>query len=81
MYVCLFMCISYLHTSMCTYAFVILMTANIHISVFSIDSQSLFFILYLNMCYILYMPGRVAQSVGHLTRKSGVLGSPPGLAT
>ena len=27
------------------------------------------------------MPGRVAQSVGHLTRKSGVLGSIPGLAT
>ena len=29
----------------------------------------------------LYSPGRVAQSVGHLTRKSGVLGSIPGLAT
>ena len=28
-----------------------------------------------------YWPGRVAQSVGHLTRKSGVLGSIPGLAT
>ena len=27
------------------------------------------------------MLGRVAQSVGHLTRKSGVLGSIPGLAT
>ena len=26
-------------------------------------------------------PGRVAQSVGHLSRKSGVLGSIPGLAT
>ena len=26
-------------------------------------------------------PGRVAQSVGHLTRKSGDLGSIPGLAT
>ena len=26
-------------------------------------------------------PGRVAQSVGHLTRKSGVLGSIPSLAT
>ena len=25
-------------------------------------------------------PGRVAQSVGHLTRKSGILGSIPGLA-
>ena len=26
-------------------------------------------------------PGRIAHSVGHLTRKSGVLGSIPGLAT
>ena len=31
--------------------------------------------------YLYYQPGRVAQSVGHLTRKSGVLGSIPGLAT
>ena len=30
---------------------------------------------------MLFLPGRVAQSVGHLTRKSGVLGSIPGLAT
>ena len=30
---------------------------------------------------IIFGPGRVAQSVGHLTRKSGVLGSIPGLAT
>ena len=28
-----------------------------------------------------FAPGRVAQLVGHLTRKSGVLGSIPGLAT
>ena len=28
-----------------------------------------------------HQAGRVAQSVGHLTRKSGVLGSIPGLAT
>ena len=28
-----------------------------------------------------HKPDRVAQSVGHLTRKSGVLGSIPGLAT
>ena len=27
------------------------------------------------------MPGRVAQSAGHLMRKSGVVGSIPGLAT
>ena len=33
-------------------------------------------------CKVIYgVPGRVAQSVGHLTRKSGVLGSIPGLAT
>ena len=31
--------------------------------------------------YIVEKPGRVAQSVGHLTRKSRVLGSIPGLAT
>ena len=30
---------------------------------------------------LLSFQGRVAQSVGHLTRKSGVLGSIPGLAT
>ena len=30
---------------------------------------------------IVATPGRVAQSVGYLTRKSGVLGSIPGLAT
>ena len=30
---------------------------------------------------LLLRRGRVAQSVGHLTRKSGVLGSIPGLAT
>ena len=32
-------------------------------------------------CDNIRVPGRVAQSVGHLTRKSGVLGSIPGLAT
>ena len=30
---------------------------------------------------IIWTPGRVAQSAGHLTRKSGILGSIPGLAT
>ena len=30
---------------------------------------------------VLQVPRRVAQSVGHLTRESGVLGSIPGLAT
>ena len=33
------------------------------------------------MFVLFQLPGRVAQSVGHLTRKSGVLGSIPGLAT
>ena len=33
------------------------------------------------MAYQLVKPGRVAQSVGQLTRKSEVLGSIPGLAT
>ena len=43
---------------------------------------------YITSYEIIYMcvscscrPSRVAQSVGHLTRKSGVLGSIPGLAT
>ena len=31
--------------------------------------------------WLVCKPGRVAQSVGHLTRKSGVLGTIPGLAT
>ena len=31
--------------------------------------------------YFSPLPGRVAQSVGHLTRQSGVLGSIPGPAT
>ena len=33
------------------------------------------------MSFDVLWPGRVAQSVGHLIRKSGVLGSIPGLAT
>ena len=44
-------------------------------SLFSLVSFSLLFIGHYTG------PGRVAQSVGHLTRKSGVLGSIPGLAT
>ena len=32
------------------------------------------------MSVCMFGPGRVAQSVGHLTRKSGVPGSIPGLA-
>ena len=31
--------------------------------------------------FLIERPGRVAQSVGQLTRKSGILGSIPGLAT
>ena len=34
-----------------------------------------------NMIFLVGVSGRVAQSVGHLTRKSEVLGSIPGLAT
>ena len=45
--------------------------------------QVLLFVLIKFSVYLLFMfmPGRVAQSVGHLTRKSEVLGSIPGLAT
>ena len=41
---------------------------------FSLHIDSYIFLLVLG-------PGRVAQSVGHPTRKSGVMGSIPGLAT
>ena len=34
-----------------------------------------------NLQTLYELPGRVAQSAGHLTGKSGVLGSIPGLAT
>ena len=37
--------------------------------------------MYLLFYLKVFLPGRVAQSVGHLTRKSGVLGSITGLAT
>ena len=42
--------------------------------------MSQFYVLF-NCISVMSLPGRVAQSVGHLTRKSGVLGSIPGLAT
>ena len=35
----------------------------------------------IHMYHFQHRPGRVAQSVGRLTRKSGVLGSIPGQAT
>ena len=39
-------------------------------------------VLTVQFVYLLrFRPGCVAQSLGHLTRKSGVLGSIPGLAT
>ena len=37
--------------------------------------------MYLSFYLKVFLPGRVAQSVGHLTRKSGVLGTILGLAT
>ena len=50
-------------------------TCNCRILFFSVSD-------YINQREIINrLPGRVAQSVGHLTRKSGVLGSIPGLAT
>ena len=42
---------------------------------FSLDISNL------NIIFDSISPGRVAQSVGHLTHKSEVLGSTPGLAT
>ena len=49
------------------------MVAFLHITYFNI--------MLTNNIVSFEQPGRVAQSVGHMTRKSGVLGSIPGLAT
>ena len=43
--------------------------------------KNLHLMFWLGRIFRNYKPGRVAQSVGHLTHKSGVLGSIPGLAT
>ena len=58
---------------------------------YGVYTQLFLYDSYVNMIYLRtaiksqhrrgVVPGRVAQSVGHLTRKSGVLGSIPGLAT
>ena len=45
------------------------------------SSLILYCIIYLDLSVPVFRSGCVAQSVGHLTRKSGVLGSIPGLAT
>ena len=52
---------------------------NRHIAVLIINNGINF--MYKTFSSNCYSPSRVAQSVGHLTRKSGVLGSIPGLAT
>ena len=39
------------------------------------------YVNFVNVYHIYTRPGRIVQSVGHLIRKSGVLGSIPGLAT
>ena len=49
MFVCLYICTSCLHTSMCTYAFAILITANIHIFTFSI-----FHLVFEHVLYFVY---------------------------
>ena len=43
--------------------------------------EFIWFTVVLQFDYQKSKPGRVAQSVGHLTSKSGILGSIPGLAT
>ena len=43
------------------------------------QNENIYYLLTISI--LLNAPGHVAQSVGHLTRKSGVLGSIPGLAT
>ena len=52
-----------------------------HFREFSLRNEYHFLNVYQSVNYIIYVPGRVAQSVGHLTRKSGIPGSIPGLAT
>ena len=48
----------------------------------NVEMPMIFFLLInVEMPTIVGISGRVAQSVGHLTCKSGVLGSIPGLAT
>ena len=42
------------------------------------DSMTVYILAF---CFIYQWPGSAAQLVGHLTRKSEVLGSIPGLAT
>ena len=56
------------------------MVTVVHINTVSL-SQKLKQRKYARPFFFFFLPGRVAQSVGHLTRKSGVLGSIPGLAT
>ena len=45
------------------------------------EVQTIHYIVVLPIAIFREKPGRVAQAVGHMTRKSGVLGSIPGLAT
>ena len=48
---------------------------------FALTSSKTFKLIFRCILFCEVTPGRIAQSVGHLTRKSGVLGSIPGLAT
>ena len=58
---------------------VIFIVTGYKVSEFYLISYHIVLVMILsNLCF---EPGRIAQSVGHLTRKSGVLGSIPGLAT
>ena len=55
MFVCLYMCTSCLHTSVCTYAFVILITANIHNLYFPLTaSLCSFYLVFEHVLYFVY---------------------------
>ena len=60
-------------------------TFALHLSIFEdgahYDFNDKYITFFFFFFFFFFAPGRVAQSVGHLTRKSGVLGSIPGLAT
>ena len=63
------------HMQMCWFTFKWCVSNIARVIHFFVKIKCLIYILETNL-YV-----RVAQSVGHLTRKSGVLGSIPGLAT
>ena len=59
--------------------FCCVMERNVIHNLFVLIDADMVLVCLVNTC--LHVPGRVAQSVGHLTHKSGILGLIPSLAT